>query len=430
MLNSTLRHDYGPERSQTYFEECKIRLQVVERALEDDVVMAREDVAANMRRLSSLGSRISLIERAHLGEFSWPFAGIMEDIADKLFVETSLDDEMEPIELTPIVHVVAEGTDYQIVDDEVPLPGRRRIIIVAFPRQLKHHVLLHAIFGHELGHTAISAERPGSIMKNLVLPRACRGPLRGKHAAKAWIERTDAPASVKLAMSRNSELCLDEQSLINWRQEIICDLFGLRLFGPSFAAAHRTIIEALCPREDYIDLESNTHPPYPIRQRIVAMAVKLLGWDTPVTTAAHGAVHDAEKNLLAYISESVNDDWFTIFQPPELKNLLDGIEEVLRQYNFFYTSPSAELLQELVERLAHERPPISQQVDDDGQPTNRAVMGAHCLYAGWTYWFSGDELVEKAQKTDPDVKKLTFLELNRLCDQALLQQKAISLVNG
>ena len=119
-----------------------------------------------MRSLSVLGSRISLIERSHLGEFSWPFAETIREIAQTLFLEKQLDGALSP----PIVQVIAEGMDYQFVDEALPLVGARRIVIVAFPRQLKHHVLLHSIFGHELGHTAFNSNEAGRIIVTKVLP--------------------------------------------------------------------------------------------------------------------------------------------------------------------------------------------------------------------------------------------------------------------
>lgn len=429
-LNETLRHDYGPERSQLYFDECKVRLGTVQRALKDAPEMDRETIATHMRALSSLGSRISLIERSHLGEFSWPFADIVRDVADKLFVEASLDEKMEVVSYKPIVHVVAEGTDYQIVDDPVPAPGQRRIIVVAFPRQLKHHVLLHAIFGHELSHTAINAEGPGLGMKTSVLPNARRGHLQDSTQATRWLRRDDAPEKVKAVMAAESTFEITEQSLVNWRQEIICDLFGLRLFGPAFAAAHRTIIEALCPRDDFFDLDSTTHPPYPIRQRVLATAIEVLGWDTPVSSPVDGALHDAELKLIEYLTEASGLPWFAIYDRREVEDLLQAIERVLEPYGLNYVPPPCDELAELVERLAQERPPISQSIEADGEPTNKDIEGTHCLYAGWTYWFGAEALAEAAKTHDPSVKALTFLELNRLCDQALLQQRAIHLVKS
>jgi hypothetical protein len=428
-LNETLRHDYGPERSQTYFEECRVRLDTVKRALADYPEMDRGMVAAQMQALSSLGSRVSLIERAHLGEFSWPFATIVEQVADQMFVEASYNEEMHRVELKPIVHVVAEGTDYQIVDDEMPPPGDRRIIIVAFPRQLKHHVLLHTIFGHELGHIAINAERPGLVMRTSVIPKATRGPLQDKVQADAWLRQADAPASVKAALAKDETLGFQEQSLVNWRQEIICDLFGLRLFGPAFAAAHRTIIQALCPKDNFFDLESTTHPTYPVRQRVLAQAIEILGWDQPVSTAEDGPLHEAERALIAYITGSVPDAWFQIYTRPEVEALLSALEKLLDSDRLNYVPPRRDDLCELVRRLSQERPPISQTVDAEGTPQNRDISGTHCLYAGWSYWFGRAALADEARKHDAQVLELTFLELNRLCDQALLQQRAIDLVN-
>ncbi|QXQ06117.1 hypothetical protein KX816_18335 [Sphingosinicellaceae bacterium] len=327
-LNETLRHDYGPERSRTYFEECRVRLDVVEQALEDEPVMDRETIAEHMRALGALGSRISLIERSHLGEFSWPFSTIIENVAEKLFFETTLDEHGNPKKMEPIVHVVAEGTDYLIVDDEVPPPGERRIVIVAFPRQLKHHVLLHTIFGHELSHVAINAEGPGRDMARAVLPLLFYGPLQDETQASAWLRREDAPATIRATASAPGFI-FQEAWLANWRKEIVCDLFGLMLFGPAFAASHRTIFEALCPPPDFFDLSSTTHPPYPVRQRILATAIHVLEWDTPVTVAADGAVNDAEIGLISYITEGLDDPWFAIFDKPHLETILNGLAEVL-----------------------------------------------------------------------------------------------------
>lgn len=139
-LRETLRHDYGPERSREYFEECEARLAFIQEAIDQDSEMDAAKIADNMRALSRIAVRIALIERSHLGEFSWPFTDVIRDFAAQLFTEEELFDE------GPIVHVIAEGTGYQVVDDPASRTGTRRILIVAFPRQLKHHVLIHAIF--------------------------------------------------------------------------------------------------------------------------------------------------------------------------------------------------------------------------------------------------------------------------------------------
>ena len=60
-----------------------------------------------------------------------------------------------------------DSKGYRIVNEsQVPgASGKRRFVVVAFPRPLKHHVLLHSLFGHELGHTALYTPTAGTAIK-------------------------------------------------------------------------------------------------------------------------------------------------------------------------------------------------------------------------------------------------------------------------
>ena len=144
-LNETLRHDYGPQRSTSYFQECELRLSSIKDALSDNK-MTREDIAAHKRDLGALGSRISLIERSRLGEFSWPFAETIRKIAECLLIEEDADGKQ-----TPIVHVIAEGMGYHILDEILPLVGERRIVVVAFPRQTQAPCIAACHFWSRVG---------------------------------------------------------------------------------------------------------------------------------------------------------------------------------------------------------------------------------------------------------------------------------------
>lgn len=423
-LRETLRHDYGPQRSHPFFEECSRRLAEIKTVIDEDPGMDRAAIAVLMQSLSSIGSRISLIERSHLGEFSWPFSGVIRRIADAMFTQKTVIGD-----LPPIVHVVAEGMDYQIVNDDLSSEGMARIIIVAFPRQLKHHVLVHAIFGHELGHTMYDFDRSGGVIHRRAMPVLRRGVLQDVVQARDWLASDDAPAAIRNADPVVRNAVFSDQTLTNWRQEILSDLFGLVLFGPAFVAAHRTVIEAMCPRPDAVELEDSTHPPYPIRQRILARALARLGWAKPITPASDRIVHEAEVELIGYLTDCVQDAWFDLIDDHQLDELLEAIKAIFEPYpDIAYSPPKAVTLGELVRRLSLERPPIDQHLDEDGRPVNRPVPAAHCLYAGWTFWFGRDALLAEARETDPEVQKLTFLELNRLCDQAILQQEAIDMV--
>ncbi|MBR0794003.1 hypothetical protein JQ615_01225 [Bradyrhizobium jicamae] len=424
-LKETLRHDYGPTRGVDYFNECKFRLDEINETIEDPAGLDGPTIAAQLRSLSALGSRICLIERSRLGEFSWPFAEAIREIAEKLFVERHLDGE----DYLPIVHVIAEGMHYQIVDDVQPPTGKRRIMVVAFPRQLKHHVLLHALFGHELAHIAQASKGPGRVIALRVMSAMRTGAFSDETQATAWLRRSDAPHVIASELKAQPSYLFPAQSLQNWRIEIICDLFGLLLFGPSFAAAHRMILEPVSSDPAAFDLKSSTHPPFSIRRRAITQAMRLLGWHRPVSNAKDGDLNAAERKFLAYASETSKGKWQQIFSDNELKIVLDRLSEIFRDHpQIRFSRPHNLQLKKLVEQLTLCRPPIVQAVGADGIAVLDSVRTIHCLYAGWTFWFGREKLRAAKLANYPRLRELDFLNVNKLCDQALLQQKAIDLV--
>ena len=98
VLGETLRYDYGPERSLKYYNECAARLTEIEKAISGVAPDDLQTISAHLNELSLLAAWISLIERSHLGEFSWPFADEIRQIAATLLAETTLKgDPVEPI---------------------------------------------------------------------------------------------------------------------------------------------------------------------------------------------------------------------------------------------------------------------------------------------------------------------------------------------
>lgn len=421
-LKETLRHDYGPKRSLDYYRECEDRLAFIQEAIDREPGMGAEKIADNMRDLARIGIRVALIERSHLGEFSWPFTDIIREFAEKLFLEEELYGG------GPIVHVVSEGTGYQVVDDPASRPGTRRILIVAFPRQLKHHVLIHAIFGHELGHPAARTDDSGRIAQTVL--EACEvGALQSAKTARDWLTRNDAPAVVKAEQRRQGEYTPSNEELKDWRTEIFCDLFGLHLFGPAFAVAHRAALEPASGWPSKIDLGSATHPPYAVRRRVIAAAMRLKRWHIPCTSEADGAVYIAENAMLSYAAEDGGDPWLTVLADGDLDKILLEIDKVfLPHAEIAYSPPDRLLTTQLIDRLILGRPPIADHLEESGKTTYEPVPIQHCLYAGWTAWFGREKLRLTKLTKHPRLKVLTFLEINRLCEQALLQQRAINTV--
>ena len=421
-LKETLRYDYGPEKTLDYYKECTSRLDEIEKRL-DKLVDSDPEIPSVLEEVAAVASRISLVERSRLGEFSWPFAETIRQLASRLLAEKTLSGDI----VEPIVHMIAEGTGYQIRNEYLTEAHvTRPLTVVAFPRQLKHHVLMHTIFGHELGHTAFYTPTAAGICKNRVVPAIRHGGhLRNTRTVTDWLRLPDAPQSVRERMAaRSSDQLFSQNHLDHWLREIVCDLFGLLVFGPAFAAAHRALLEPAFKTDFEVDFENTTHPPYPVRRRILISALRILRWDSPATNAGDGDVHAAEIALFEYINEDGYDAWATVIDDEHLAKALDGLKAIFAGHqDLLSKSPSREVVIALVDRLRRRLPPILETLDGDGVSTTLPMAATHCLYSGWTYWFGRERLLPA-----PGAKPLTFLQTNRLCDYALLQQQAIDAV--
>ena len=89
-LTETLRYDYGPKSTWDYYEECRKRLDLIKLAISTTLPTNYQGIEARIDELTSLSVWISLIERSRLGEFSWPFAEALRNMARELLAEKSL----------------------------------------------------------------------------------------------------------------------------------------------------------------------------------------------------------------------------------------------------------------------------------------------------------------------------------------------------
>lgn len=419
-LKETLRYDYSPGKTVEFYNECKFRLHRIREEL--DALRSEPDAGTSriVSQLWDLSNRLTFIERSHLGEFSWPFAQEIERIALRLLSEE--EDLRSRIE--PIIHMIAEGTSYQILSEEVLGENKRkRMYTVAFPRQLKHHVLMHALFGHELGHaTFYSTTRPGggSSIDKVVRALRQKSELRNAASVHQWMSRADAPERVR-AKAAPGKL-ISETNLEHWHVELVCDLFGLLIFGPSFAAAHRAYLEPSCRSVHEIEIERTSHPSYALRRTLLAQAQRLLSWDKPVTRRS-GPVRRAETALITYAAGDDFGDWPKVFHDDQVKEALQLIRDHFEATGSHVARPpDPVVLATLYDRIARHLPPIGERIEASGLPTSFGVRLEEQLYAAWAFWLS---------RNDPATREdLSFLQLNQLCDMAFLQQQAIDLAAG
>jgi hypothetical protein len=415
-LNETLQYDYGPEQGREYYDECADRLKEIKTTASAIHVQDLQTIQTLFGELRQLSSWILLIERSHLGEFSWPFAEGLKEIANILLSEKNLRGDL----VRPLIHVVAEGEGYQIAYEPqtATASSRRPFVVVAFQRSLKHHALFHSIFGHELGHTALQTASAGAVLSSEVIGAfLSSGPMSDMASINGWLNSPGAQQILAASLSKSNVkpggALIEDEYRESWLDELSCDLFGLVLFGPAFLAAHRTYLGNMDPDPYHIDLSGPTHPPYAVRQKMLRRAMELLNWDKPITH------HDFEREFLEYLLYDPYDPWAAVFNDIQLRKAISRVKAAIAPVlHLAYKPIGTDVLTALVLRLENQLPPILDQLDPNGKPMLRKITISQTLHAGWAYWIGQ----RKLSLANP----LTFFETNRLCDLALLQQRAIN----
>ena len=201
-----------------------------------------------------------------------------------------------------------------------------------------------------------------------------------------------------------------------WLHEFTCDLYGLLLFGPAFLAAHRSIIEPAHPDHLKVDLLEPTHPPYGVRHAMLVQAMRLLQWHKTITLDGDGDFHLAELKVMTEMTGDTMPKWAHLFSENELNDAIEGIQSVLGTLG--YVRMTRTNLVALLGRLKNSLPPLLDALSPDGRSKTEKVDFRQILHAGWVFWGGREKL-----KPPSD---LSFLQTNQLCNQALLQQRAIN----
>lgn len=418
-LQDVLRHDYAAGSSRDFYNEFSERINSLEsfvKPADPTEVSALGMFAVELSRLSTL---VHHMERSHAGEFPWPFTKYLQSLAAPLCKEHLAQNEGEPI-----IRVYAEGGlfSYQInlEDDLSVLNVGRRIFTIVFPRTLKHHVLLHAIFGHEIGHAAWTIPQHQAELKNRVLgPLKSSGPLTSTSQATLWLQDLNAPAEVVDLRNQYdpSYSQIDHNKYELWFQEFMCDLFGLVTFGVSFLAAHQTLLLALDPTSYQW---GPCHPPYACRKAMLWQACRHLKWDKfPATIKDSGLRADIQAFVDNYFGTTTPGPWEDVFSGQQVADAVDALISVLSAAGTScFSMPDEATLLQLVGMLDGQIPPCGSDLSGAESPVNRSIDFRHILMAGWLV----AERPNRGAGQQPE-----FLQLNKLCEMGLLQQRAIDL---
>lgn len=414
LLEKTLRHDYGLDSSQPFFDECSARLQLLTEQLNATDAADVTMLGALGRFLSELAQLICRIERSSLGEYSWPFVHELKKIATAICRENTLASPDTP----PHVYVFADGglASYAIYTEQRrPTAAKERLLTIVFPKSLKNFVLLHTILGHELGHAILQCSKHQRELIDKVLTHLVRagGALENPAATAKHLYSASAPKEFRdlLAVHAN----LTEATIFSvldwsaWIEEILCDLIGLVTFGPGFLAAQARLLYSVNPAGTSFGPK---HPPVVWRFNMIRTCASILGYDT-LPPAASPILADVEA-FWKYVDQFKNSDpWCDVLPAAQLQDAITGVRTLLDAHPpSSYSAVPEGCLESLLAKLIDLVPPVGSELGDDDKPLNTHVDFRHIIYAGWI--------------ATQNERAIPFKRINQLCEHAIMQQHAIS----
>lgn len=415
VLEETLRFKFGLDGSQRFFDECSTRLTFINNSLcslKPTDSNELQNVAIDLAQLSAL---ISRIERSSLGEYSWPFVDELKRIAVAICTEETVTDSNRE----PLVHVLSDGglDKYRIFTEaNRPSSAGKRILTIVFPRSLKHFVLLHSILGHEIGHAMWQCSKHQNALKAILQTHLfSSGTFATEKDTATWLYSEIAPDATKLRLaSLEKTLGVRRNNFFRWaswsawKEEILCDFIGLLTFGPSFVAAECNLLYSFDSDGAAVGQQ---HPPVGCRANYLLTGASIRGYDK--ATFADASLANAVRNYWINLkARKQSNPWFDVFSDTQIRDTADAIAALLQPlFPACYTSPSESDLKHLVSQLNRTVPPVGFTITDDRTSRCWKIDFRHILYSGWL--------------KSIDAMEITFEQLNRLCEHAIMQQRAI-----
>lgn len=402
LLYEALRFEYGAGESEEFYAECRYRLTALQALV--DLATTNSDIASVSTEVSALSALLTRIERSHLGEFPWAFGNALKNLATLVCKASAAESPGHD----PLFFLSADGGlfAYRIHPEQSDTAGfRKRIFNIVFPRSFKTHVLLHSILAHEVGHAAWSVPSFYKRLRKEMLPDLIQdSALVDVESFRQWfIENPEAGDEFMEVVRKN------------WEEELFCDLFGLVLFGPSFLAAHYCLLSAIDPTGL---TPGQNHPPCLHRYAAVRTAYRHLGWHQPIPDLSPSAAEAFRAFNAVYVDPDAPGDGVpNLLHEDGVRKATTKLKQLLDEAGVTFTLPSASLVDDLRKCILNATPPIGPTIAGDGQVTSTIVDSRHILFAGWLAFYSG----ERNRST------ITFYNVNRLCNHAIVQQEAIGL---
>jgi hypothetical protein len=272
------------------------------------------------------------------------------------------------LDLRPQLEDALAGLRVQDLLDRFP----SGFVILPFPAAERDNVLLHAIFGHELGH---GITRSTGIVNDVL---ASLSPTDYGIANDLLKELPPQEVSPPPDVQRVQTVL--HAAVRNWLKELASDTFAIELIGPAYFCAFSFFAMAGIDIEDW----SPSHPAARFRLQRMAASDRLRELSTDLGSGV--------SRYLAYCAQVLGD----ITPPTELWpraafRMLDPLLQVLNSRADSYSEgigteppvPPPQVLGQLLELLRHQVPPSEYR----GRGSGRSMPAefAWVVNCGWEY---------------------------------------------
>lgn len=442
LLEGVLRFEYASHIHEAVFLTLQKRIYLSEKNLEKAELNALEGIAAD---LSAVAEVVALVEKSHVGEFSWAFVDHFVDLASKACkhvpapsladgaTEDNTNATINRVGALNNVHFFFSSNsslyNYQVHreirgNDQ----GGSKIFNVQFPRAFKESVLLHGLLAHEIGHTLIDVNK--SKWMSLIDDAFKGTPLfLDRDANLGSTDKVTASSAaenwVRSWTKTQTEVRLGNVSTIT--EEIFCDIVGLLLIGPTFIFALAQLLWAISPIGEG-KTQLPYYPPFRVRLGTLLAAAKLLGWDQLVDTKAWEKVKP-----YGYKTVKNGDDLFTNDQ---IESLISSLQKALPS-DVCFTTPNRKTIEAVKEALIDRLPPGATTIEKRRNSTDQHDVFAvnmmemdfrDVLLAGWEV--VSTEPPPNSQLATSKSWQEKFQSVNKFCEKGLVNLLAAKAMNG
>jgi len=358
------------------------------------------------RLVQSFGGFLEFVDNAHTDQTPRALVQILEDILGTIDPNSNLlawpqaKYNYSILDILPVLKRMTENAFNKSTHDQIFHKYPDALKLISFPRTERDNILLHSVFGHEIGHPIAD--------DFLAIYELDPGFQRGLKTASLNVEK-DLQAKISklsgLSLVQFRKDIVDGLIKIFKRgmQELISDSVSAMIFGPSamFALYDIFIADDL----DAIPMAPEFYPPSRMRLRIVNEILTGSGYIAALKKLDKNqlpqGVYDSNTELLKQLEAIINvtDDKGELNKSPFIREAYNWIEAVLPEAIEFAkkeiekvacsVSLVKEEVPELLTRLNLGLPPNEIGVFPETQVAN----WRSAILAGWLYRNAAQKIV-------------------------------------